>query len=286
MFADFIADLLIAQIGLHPEAFIDKGLRHFADIIGLRIGDIEHYGLYRSQPGRQLTGIVLDQDADKSLHRTDDGPVQHHRMLFLRMLVDILGAKALGHHEIDLHGTDLPGAADRILHVVFDLRTIESALARQLFPLHACHRQRRAQRRFGTIPHFVGTDALVRAQRNLQTDVLKAEVAVDLHGLPMERRDLGLDLLGCAENMAVVLGERAHAHDAVQCARGFVAMAAAELTVTDRQLAVAVQAGVEHLHMTGAVHRLQRISVLFRLGEKHVLGVVIPVAGLLPQRHI
>ena len=92
------------------------------DVIGLGIGDIEHHRLHRGQPGRQQTGVVLDQDADEALHRADDGPVQHHRVLLLRMLVHVFGAQALGHHEIHLHGADLPGAADRVLQVILDLR--------------------------------------------------------------------------------------------------------------------------------------------------------------------
>jgi hypothetical protein len=63
-------------------------------------------------------------------------------------------------------------------------------------------------------------------------------------------------------------------------------MAAAELAVTYRQLAIAVQTRVEHLDMPGTIHRLQGEGVLFRLGEEHVLGIVVPMSRLLPQRDI
>src|SRR3546814_2520130 len=52
------------------------------------------------------------------------------------LLIDIFGAKPFRHHEIDLHGADLPTAADRIAHVVFDLGAVEGALARQFLPVH------------------------------------------------------------------------------------------------------------------------------------------------------
>ena len=69
----------------------------------------------------------------------------------------------------------------------------------------------------------------------------------------------------------------------MQCAGRLVAVAAAELAVADRQVAVAVQALVEHLHVAGAVHRLHRVGPLLGLGEEHVVLVVVPVAGALPQ---
>ena len=102
----------------------------------------------------------------------------------------------------------------------------------------------------------------------------------------MERADFFLDLAFGAEHVAVVLGEAAHAQDAVQRARGFVAVAGAKLAVADRQVAVAVQALVEHLDVARAVHRLQRVGALLRFGEKHVVFVIVPVAGLLPQGYV
>ena len=56
----------------------------------------------------------------------------------------------------------------------------------------------------------------------------------------MNCADLGLDLLFGAENVRVVLHEAAHAHQAVQRARGLVAVAGAELGEPQRQFAVAV----------------------------------------------
>jgi hypothetical protein len=35
-----------------------------------------------------------------------------------------------------------------------------------------------------------------------------------------------------------------------------------------------------------AIHGLHRELALLRLGEEHVLLVVLPVAGFLPQRHV
>ena len=111
-------------------------------------------------------------------------------------------------------------------------------------------------------------------------------MGVDRQRLQVERADFFLDLGFGAEHVAVVLSEAAHAQDAVQRAGGLVAVAGAELAVADRQVAVAVQALVEHLDVPRAVHRLQRVGALLRFGEEHVVLVVVPVAGLLPQGHV
>ena len=98
-------------------------------------------------------------------------------------------------------------------------------------PLDVAGAQRLAQRVLGAIPGLVGAEALVGAERELDRDVVEAEVLVDRERLPVERGHLRLDLLLGAEDVAVVLGEAAHPHDAVQRARRLVAMAVAELAV-------------------------------------------------------
>jgi hypothetical protein len=45
--------------------------------------------------------------------------------------------------------------------------------------------------------------------------------------------------------VAIILREAAHPHDAVQATRGFVAVALAELAITQRQVAVALDALLE-----------------------------------------
>ncbi len=50
-----------------------------------------------------------------------------------------------------------------------------------------------------------------------------------------------------------------------------------------RQVAVAVVAGPVELDVARAVHRLQPQRPAFLLGEEHVVAVLVPVPGLLPQ---
>ena len=95
-----------------------------------------------------------------------------------------------------------------------------------------------------------------------------------------------LDLVLGAEDMRVVLGEGAHAHDAVQRARRLVAVAGAELGHAQRQVAIGIQPLAEDLHMAGAVHRLQGEDALLRRGREHVLAELLPMARGLPQRAV
>ena len=61
----------------------------------------------------------------------------------------------------------------------------------------------------------------------------------------------------------------------------------AELGDAQRQIAIALQPMLEDLHMAGAVHRLAAIDALVRrLGDIHILGELLPVAGLLPESAI
>ena len=87
-----------------------------------------------------------------------------------------------------------------------------------------------------------------------------------------------------AEDVRVVLGEGAHAHDAVQRAGGLVAVHLAELGDAQGQVAVALEPILEDLNVAGAVHRLAAEHALVRgLGHEHVLAELLPMAGLLPE---
>ena len=83
--------------------------------------------------------------------------------------------------------------------------------------------------------------------------------------------------------MGIVLGEAADARHAVQLARLFESVHRAELRQPQRQIAVTFQSLIVDLNMTGAVHRLDRVQPLFRLGDEHVGMELLPVAGFFPQ---
>ena len=143
---------------------------------------------------------------------------------------------------------------------------------------------------FGVIPQLIGADALVRPRRQLDRDLLEAEIGIGRQDQIVDAQAFRRHLLVGAENMRVVLREAAHAHQPMQRARRLVAMHIAEFRKLYRQIAVGLQTMLEDLHMAGAVHRLQRENALvvgLVAGDRHlehVVAVPAPVAGRLPQR--
>ena len=140
--------------------------------------------------------------------------------------------------------------------------------------------------RLGPVPDRVLAGPDRRPVGEVDPHVLESEVAVDALQQFAEVLGLGRDLVLGAEDVGVVLRERAHPHQAVQGARGLVAVAGAELGHPQGQVAVAVQALVEDLHVAGAVHRLQRQRLVLGLEREHVLAELLPVAGHFPQAAI
>ena len=144
---------------------------------------------------------------------------------------------------------------------------------------------------FGVVPHFVRADALVGAGRQLDDDLVEAEVGVHRKNQLVDLVTLGGELLFGAEDMRVVLGEGAHAHDAMQRPRRLVAVDDAEFGQAQRQLAIGAQAVLEDLDVAGAVHRLDGVDALVfllcvvagRARHEHVFAIPAPVAGDLPQ---
>ena len=187
----------------------------------------------------------------------------------------------------------------------FQLGRIEGAFAGQFFPapigvvaargLHGI-----AHRLFGPVPHRIAAEALFGAQRQLDGIAEAAQILVDHVEQIAERRDFGDDLILAAEDMAVVLGELAHAHQAVQGAVRLVAVATAHFGHAQRQIAVGFDALAEDQHVRRAVHRLQGHPLhlvahhrAFILGvghfvgdDEHVLAIFAPVAGLFPLARV
>ena len=115
----------------------------------------------------------------------------------------------------------------------------------------------------GAIPERIIAHSLFRTRRDLVKNLLKPEVAIDLVEQLGVGHALVEDLFFGAKDVAVVLHKATYPHDAVQRTGGFVAMAVTKLTIAKRQIAIAAQRRVVHLHMPRAIHRLHRIVAIF-----------------------
>jgi len=105
----------------------------------------------------------------------------------------------------------------------------------------------------------------------------------------VHRERFGGDLRLGDEDVRIVLGESAHAHQPVQRARGLEAVHLAELGQLERQIAVGLEPVLEDLDVTRAVHRLDHEGALVlraRLRQEHVLAERRHVAGGDPERRV
>ena len=283
MLADLKADLFVTQVGIDPNPLIFQEISTFPHVTGLPVGDVEERGLRRRKPGRELAGVVFDENRQEALKRAQNGAMQHDGSLTRVVLGHVLGIETLREHEVDLQRAALPVTADGIPQHELEFRAVEGALTRVQRVLQACGLDGRLQGTFGPVPGLVRACALFRPVGELDRHLGEAEVGVHRLQQAAERDRFGVDLVLGAENVGVVLGEGAHPHEPVQGTRGLVAVARAKLGNAQRQVAVALHALLVDQHVTWAVHRLHREHAVLGLSDEHVLAVVVPVAGLLPQ---
>ena len=130
---------------------------------------------------------MLDQDADKALHRAEDRAVQHDRGVAAAVLADIGGAEPPRHLEIELQGAALPVAAERVAQDEFELRPVERALAGVERIGEPGRLDRSVQILLGAVPNRVAADAVRRPVGEFDRHVVKAEIAVDRQQQPAKR---------------------------------------------------------------------------------------------------
>lgn len=75
---------------------------------------------------------MLDEDASEALQRTEGSAVDHHGDVGLSICAGVGEIEAHGQDVIDLHGAELPLAAQHVLHDKVDLRAVERCLTRFL----------------------------------------------------------------------------------------------------------------------------------------------------------
>ena len=94
---------------------------------------------------------------------------------------------------------------------------------------------------------------------------------------------LVLHLIPSHEDVCIVLREAADTEQAVQSAGQLMAVDKAELAHTKRQVTVGVRLGLINEHTARAVHGLDGVILAVDLRGVHILFVMEPVTGGLPQ---
>ena len=155
--------------------------------------------------------------------------------------VGVLEREALGELVVELHRAELPRAPQEVLHLEVDLGRVEGALARVRRERDAVLLEHAPQRRLRALPGLGGAHRLRRTRRQLDRDLAEAEHLVDLADAADHAHHLGLDLVLGAEDVGVVLAERAHAREAGDDAAALGAVQAPEVGEAQRQVAVRAQ---------------------------------------------
>ena len=257
--------------------------QHLARVVGVAVGDRQHQHLLRREPGRQVAAVVLEQDAHEALDAAEQRAVDHDRPVLLVVGAGVGDVQPLRHGEVDLDGAALPGAAHDVADVEVDLGAVEGAVAGVEHVVDALALEHACEDALGELPDLVRADALLRPRAELDLDVGEAEGGVDVLHEADDAEHLFFELLGGAVDVRVVLGEVAHAEEAVQHAAHLVAVDTAQLCHAQRQVAVGAPAALVDQQAAGAVHGLHRVRLLVDGGEVHVLFVVVPVAAALPE---
>ena len=289
--ADLRAQLLRALVELEAQAARLQFREDLARPLHVPVRHGDDARLDRSQPDGEVAGEVLDEDGDEALEAPVDRAVDDDRSVLLVVLPHVSELEALGRIVVELDGSELPLAADAVLHGEVELRPVESAIAGVLHPVDTRLLDGGPQSGFRAIPHLVSADALRRPGPEFRAEA-QAERVVHLLDQLREPLHLVGDLRLHQDDVRIVLLELPHAGEAGEHAGGLVPVQHVLRVVPDRQLPVAVLLHLVEEVVRGAVHRLERERralvdvLLLRLRvehQEHVLAVLAPVAAPLPE---
>ena len=279
---DLLADLLVAVVYLHPEAVLGELGGHLVSVLRCPVGDGKDLHLDRGQPHREGPGKVLGDDADEPLDGAQQGPVDHHGAVLLPVLSHILQVEALGHLEVQLDGAALPGPAQGVGQVEVQLGAVEGAVAGVEDEVLAHLLDGGLEGLLRKVPDLLIAHVVLGHGGQLDL-VGQAEGGVDLIEDLHHALDLVLHLVGGHEDVGIVLGEAPHPEQAVEGAGHLVPVDQAQLCHAQGEVPVGVGFVFIHQHAAGAVHGLDGIVLAVDDGGVHVVLVVVPVAGAVPQ---
>src|SRR5699024_9609182 len=145
--------------------------------------------------------------------------------------------EALGHLEVYLDGTALPGTADAVMQVEVDLRAIEGtvALVDLVGTIQAV--QSLTQSVGCSLPVLITAHGVLGTGGQFQV-VFEAEYLVNAVNEVDNAEDLIHQLIGSAEDVGIVLSEAADTHQAMQGAAELMTVYNTQLTHADGQVTI------------------------------------------------
>ncbi len=232
--ADLGVHAVVAQVSLRPDAL----LLHLADqaqgIVVVGVGDGDHSHLVGREPDGEVTGEVLDEEADHALVGAERGAVDAQGRLLLPVAVDEVQVEAPGLGKIHLVGGQGELLADHRPDLHVDLGSIESCFIRHLFVGHVAVIHRPAHHVLGLEPQALVIDVFL-AQAALMVGAQAHHVLIDAENFKVlvvqvdDSHELLLELVFSAVHVGIVHLHRAHAHQPKQLAALFVTVAGSRI---------------------------------------------------------
>src|SRR6266487_4903643 len=286
--ADFRGQLFVTIVKMDAEVV---ALQSFGDVLGV-VGDFfadrADLDLHGREPERKRAGVMLDQDAEEALDGTEQSAVDHERLMLGAIVGDVLQAAASGQTEIELHGGELPGAADGVNELDVDLGAVEGGFALHFFERNVDALHGVGEGGGGAAPVFGLAGVIFRMRGvpvgELDFEFAEAKIFHDGVGEIDAGFDFRFDLRGHAENVRVVLRETADAEQAVKHAAAFIAIDGAKFGKAHGKITIAAQLRFIDEDVAGAVHGLELVVGLFDFdGAKHAVFEKSGVAAGLPE---
>ena len=110
--ADLGGEFFIAVVEMDADVVALEGFGYVLGVIGYFVADRADFDLHGSEPEREGSGIVLDQNAEEALDGAKQRAMDHERLVAGTVFGDIFEAEARREIEIELHGGELPGTTD------------------------------------------------------------------------------------------------------------------------------------------------------------------------------
>src|SRR5260370_30548336 len=105
-----------------------EALESFGDmlrVVGDFFTDRADFDLHGSEPEREGSGVVLDENAEEALDGAEQRAVDHERLVAGTILGNVFEAAASGKIEIELHGGELPRPTDGVDYCKFGLPALQ-----------------------------------------------------------------------------------------------------------------------------------------------------------------
>ena len=246
-FADLVAKLFVAVVNLNTQAALVKLIGDVLAGFGGTVGEGQYLYLNGGQPGGECAGKVLGDNADEALDGAQNYAVDHYGPVLLAVFANILKLETLGHLHVQLNGAALPGTAKGVGQMEVQLGAVEGAVA-FVYHIGLAHVLDGALEGLGgKVPGFLFADVILGHGGNLDL-VLEAEGGIYLVKEANYVLDLFLHLIPGHEDMGIVLGEAAHAEQAVESAGKLVTVYQAQLSHAQGQVAVGVGLSLVNQH--------------------------------------